>query len=327
MKRLKLICLFAFIPILSFSQYVLQEGYISFVPYTESGGKFTYKNLRIYPLMGGELFHRAHEGLGDYVSLENAIEDDKVLITEKSSGDLSGDLSLEVEGEVNLLFVENVSTDTLYLMSGEVVKGGKQDRVLAQDIILPPASGKVEAPVFCVEHNRWSAGEDGGNFEEYYSVSSNDVRSKAVKEKSQSGVWEAVKKIVVSMDAESSTGTYAALKDSRDYNDALKEYQDFFLKQFAESKNVIGFVGVTGDRIIGCDIFATPDLFSGQFENLLCAYIAEVIRDGGCIEVEDEDVLAYLQEFLTNEATQDEVVNSKGMEFKHKGKKIHLNTF
>ncbi len=91
--------------------------------------------------------------------------------------------------------------------------------------------------------------------------------------------------------------------------------------------NCIGFVGVTGDKIIGCDIFATPSLFEKQSGNLLDAYISEAISEGESIKIKDTEVIAYLNEFLIDESTQEEVVNSKGMEYKFRGRKLHLNTY
>ncbi len=140
------------------------------------------------------------------------MEQEKVVITEKggdvprnaglnvdelhdeeySQNQIQNQQTNEADGEVNKLFVENVSNDTVYLMAGEVVKGGKQDRVLASDMVLPPNSDKVELPVFCVEHGRWSYKSDAFGFTEYYTVSANSVRGKAVKEKNQYEVWDAV---------------------------------------------------------------------------------------------------------------------------------------
>src|SRR5262249_39731732 len=40
---------------------------------------------------------------------------------------------------------------------GDIVKGGQQDRVLSVDLLLPPQSGRVLIPAFCVEPGRWSA--------------------------------------------------------------------------------------------------------------------------------------------------------------------------
>src|SRR5262249_16545406 len=52
--------------------------------------------------------------------------------------------------------IENVSDEEVYVQSGDIVKGGRQDRVLAMDLIVPPKSGKMPIESFCVEHGRWS---------------------------------------------------------------------------------------------------------------------------------------------------------------------------
>jgi len=346
MKR-SIILLIAIYPLIVFSQYILQEGFISLETNEKIHEDFTFKNLRIYPLMGGEHFQEAHRDIGDYTNLEEALEKEKVLITEKggeapgnaglnsdelldedySRNQIQNQRSYEADGEVNKLFVENVSIDTVYLMAGEVVKGGKQDRVLASDMVLPPNSGKVEMPVFCVEHGRWSYKSDASGFTEYYTVSANSIRGKAVKEKNQHEVWDAVEDVTEKQGATSGSGTLAALEDAEDYNKSLDEYAKYFADQLSQMDNCIGFVGVTGDRIIGCDIFATPDLFEKQSNNLLDAYISEAISEGEQIKIKDKEVLAYLNEFLSDESTQEEVVNSKGMQYKYRGRKLHLNTY
>ncbi|MCD4682995.1 MAG: hypothetical protein K8R86_06905, partial [Bacteroidales bacterium] len=279
--------------------------------------------------------------------LEEALEQNKVVITEKggevqeSAGFNNDELqeedygrqrgqsrqSFEADGEVNKLYVENVSQDTVFLMAGEVVKGGKQDRVLASDMILAPNSGKVELPVFCVEHGRWSYGSSAIGFSEYFTVSANSVRGKAVKEKNQYEVWDAVAEVTEKQGAVSGSGTYTALEDADDYKIALEEYAEYFNDQLKQMDNCIGFVGVTGNRIIGCDIFATSELFEKQSDNLLDAYITEAIAEGEEIEIKDKEVLSYLNEFLSDESTQEEVVNSKGMQYKYRGRKLHLNTY
>jgi hypothetical protein len=58
---------------------------------------------------------------------------------------------------VNELIVENLSDEEVYIQSGDIVKGGRQDRTLGYDLIVPKKSGKVKITSFCVEHGRWSA--------------------------------------------------------------------------------------------------------------------------------------------------------------------------
>ena len=70
-------------------------------------------------------------------------------------------------GNVNELRVMNAGEEAVYIQSGDIVKGGRQDRVLLVSMLLPPGSGDVPIPVFCVEAQRWSgrAGESATKFE------------------------------------------------------------------------------------------------------------------------------------------------------------------
>ena len=77
-----------------------------------------------------------------------------------------GSVKVDETGSVNELTVENLGNDEVFVQAGDIVKGGRQDRVLSVDLLLPPHSGQVSIAAFCVEHGRWSArgDEDAGLF-------------------------------------------------------------------------------------------------------------------------------------------------------------------
>lgn len=60
-------------------------------------------------------------------------------------------------GTVNTLEIENTGDEEVYIQAGDIVKGGKQDRVLTVTLLLPPKSGRVPIASFCVEQGRWAA--------------------------------------------------------------------------------------------------------------------------------------------------------------------------
>ena len=60
-------------------------------------------------------------------------------------------------GNVNELQIENLGTDEVFVQSGDIVKGGQQDRVLTVSLMLPPKSGRIPIASFCVEQGRWTA--------------------------------------------------------------------------------------------------------------------------------------------------------------------------
>jgi hypothetical protein len=346
-----------------FSQYEIGEDYIQTISEKQANASFTYKHLRIYPLIAGEKFKQTNRDIGRYTNLKDALDKKKITITETTSGNTANvnvsdnneqiqinnsnnnnnirqnqinvnqsniQVQQNVSGghgaQVNKLYIQNISDDTIYVMAGEVVKGGQQDRVLAQDMILPPKSEKVDISVFCVEHGRWSG--SSGQFDGYFQVSSNNVRSKVIKEKDQSAVWDEVGKTVKKNKTENSTGTYTSIVNSDLYNKEMQAYVDYFKKALVSNPNCIGFVGVSGNKIIGCDIFATPDLFQKQSETILKGYITDAIINGEDVKLGYTDVEKYLNELLTKEQLkQNEVIDEKGGQFIHQNKKIHITTF
>src|SRR5688572_16270867 len=114
-------------------------------PSASAEAKYKFRQLQLYPIRANRVFEEHHKTVGKYVTLDEAMKKNMVKVTEHD------------RGEVSTLFIENVSTDTVMILAGEVVQGGKQDRMVGQDVVLNPKSGKKDLSVFCVEHGRWSA--------------------------------------------------------------------------------------------------------------------------------------------------------------------------
>lgn len=79
----------------------------------------------------------------------------------------NGSTVVRETGSVNQLEVENTGDSEVFIQSGDIVKGGRQDRVLTVSLIIPPHSGAMPIASFCVEQGRWTARgrEDAHHFE------------------------------------------------------------------------------------------------------------------------------------------------------------------
>jgi hypothetical protein len=97
----------------------------------------------------------AHENLAVYF-IHGASADGPVPLTLQEALD-KGSVHILETGEVNELKIENTGAEEVFIQSGDIVKGGKQDRVLRLSFVLPPKSGAVPIAAFCVEAGRWSA--------------------------------------------------------------------------------------------------------------------------------------------------------------------------
>lgn len=284
--------------------------------FTDMENKFTHGNLRIYMLRANDVYVTANRGVGNYTSLQEAIKGKKIKISE-----LDG-------GTVNTLEFENISLkDTIMILAGEVVTGGKQDRVVGQDLILPPKKGKVQVAVFCVEHGRWTPQGSGYQFSGHQGITSGKVRRGAVVDKNQSKVWEEVADVNKKNKTETSTGTYAALQNSEALKTELPKYMSHFEKLMLADSNYIGFVAVTGDTIISADLFATNQMFRKQAPQLLKSVAVEAITNGAAVVIAAAKVMGFLNEFLKDETSQEEKVNENGTILKSNGKKLHLNYY
>src|SRR3989337_1649937 len=169
--------------------------------YTEPPSeKYRYASLQLYPIFASSFFLTHHQHLGPYLSLEEALDKKKIIITELTgkedqhtapSATQEHDSELD-EAEVNRLFVENISSDTIIILGGEVVRGGKQDRMIAQDFMVLPHSGKLDIAVYCVEHGLWAGAEETAIFQIAMDVAPNKVRRAAKAAAPQEKVWEEV---------------------------------------------------------------------------------------------------------------------------------------
>jgi hypothetical protein len=317
MKQITLAMLMA-CPCFAFSQYTYDKLTINFQPTDAELKSMTYSNLRLYPIRAKESFTKEFQSVGKYTPLDEAIEKKKVKISEKSGG-----------GEVNNLTIENVSADTIIVIPGEIVKGGKQDRIINKDLLLLPHSGKVNLPVYCVESGRWSSASPSSPnaFANHYHVGSMELRKVVEKEQDQSKVWAKVAEINTKNKTTTDTRTYTALDNSKDYKQKLDQYLTWFNNKFSGQRDVIGVVVVSGDKVLGCDMFATNELFLQHYGNLLHSYATEAVVNGSPVNIQPGKVKEYMDGLLTSEKSQAATLKEKGNSFVVKSKKLRVTSF
>jgi hypothetical protein len=139
-------------------------------------GPYSHKNLTIFLLHGADQRQDKTP-----LTLQEAMDRKMVVVHET--------------GDVNNLAIENLSDEEVYVQSGDIVKGGQQDRVLALDLIVQPKSGKVQIASFCVEHGRWSGrGQEAVTAfdSSKKALSSKDLKIAAKHSASQREVWDKV---------------------------------------------------------------------------------------------------------------------------------------
>ena len=104
----------------------------------------------------------AHDNLAVYLIHREGADDGPVPLTLDEAMQ-RGLIEVIETGVVAELVVRNTGDSEVFLQSGDIFKGGKQDRVLITSMIVPPRSGDLSVNVFCVESGRWSARWRGGS--------------------------------------------------------------------------------------------------------------------------------------------------------------------
>ncbi|MEL6925169.1 MAG: DUF6569 family protein, partial [Bacteroidota bacterium] len=265
-----------------------------------------YENLRIYPIVATEAFVDAHTALASMKNIEEGLQTKGFRIMEKKPYG-----RFEDRGAVNNLTVQNKSDDPVYLMAGDVVQGGRQDRVIAEDAVIAARSFR-DIPVYCVEQGRWSFQNESENevtpakgsrevaFTGYYNVASNDLRRTVKYEQNQQKVWDKVSELSSINNASSATSAYAGLEQAEDFKTVRDQYLWFFGDKFdrATEERVVGIVAVSGHKVLGTDLFSHPTLFQKQYKALLHAYAIDAISNGKKVNISEEHLQRYCQKMI-----------------------------
>ena len=193
-------------------------------------------------------------------------------------------------GEVNRLLIINRSDRKLLLIAGEMVVGGKQDRIVQKDSIVPPSDKPKVIEVFCVEHGRWSGADaqfsaaalppaGGGAGGLGGGIADPSVRGAAQAKTEQQAVWDEVGKKNAKLGAAPGQSTYQAARVSATNVAEQKPYLNDFEHKVL-GKDVVGVVVAINGKLVWMDAFSSSPLFSKYWPKLLQSYILEAISTG-----------------------------------------------
>jgi ARG/rhodanese/phosphatase superfamily protein len=285
----------------------------------------SHGNLTIFPVVASS----THD-TSEFLTLDEGIRSGEVVVTE--SGNVAplirrrGTYPPPQRGaQVNKLVLINNSKRPLLLLAGEIVTGGKQDRVIGKDRIVPSESDPIDLGVFCVEPGRWVARSD--KFETIVGLAQPSVRAKAMVDKDQQKVWDQVAESRSALRAAApppvggpvsangaATSSYAVTVESAEIKKQLDEVVIPMQQSYTQlihqlrDRNAVGVVVAVNGEIIWADIFASPSLLEKYWPKLVRSYAAEAIvgRTNGKHVTE-----AAAEAFLANLQGNHEVVDTE----------------
>jgi hypothetical protein len=208
---------------------------------------------------------------------------------------------------VNTLHISNSSGKPLFLMAGEIIRGGKQNRVVMNDMIIPPSEEPLPLDVFCIEEGRWSPHGSNDNDMTFTSgkelVTQGSLRKTIIVEAEQSQVWSKVSEINEKQSTDTETSDYTENLENAEYMQAIERHLAALLEKIPEL-NVAGIVVGNSKGIFGADVMAFPEMFGRLKEKILRIYLMDILMgefssgtDGAHIDREEAD--AFLSEMTT----------------------------
>lgn len=186
-----------------------------------------------------------------------------------------GDLLITERGQATVpeLIVDNRLGQHVLLLAGEVLAGGKQNRVVIEDILLPPKSGERSLGVYCVEQGRWDASRSA--FRSTGSLAGSSLRARVMAKSDQRSVWSTVQQYAASARASSPTNSYTAILESE-----AAEKRRTEVERQIDGRAPAGAVGVAlflGNRLLGLDVFSDASLFARQWPKILRAAVVDTL--------------------------------------------------
>ncbi|MGQ0456964.1 MAG: ARPP-1 family domain-containing protein [Hyphomicrobium sp.] len=252
-------------------------------------GPHVHENLAVY------FIHGPSAGGPIPLTLAEAMERGRVKVIET--------------GEVNELKIENIGDEAIFIQSGDIVKGGKQDRAVTASLVLPPKSGEVSLASFCVEQGRWSS--RGAESVSHFASSAEAVPSREAKlamkapmatasvgeggrqrvgdqeHMRQQKVWDSVAKTQMKLasginaavkSAESETSLQLALENKK-----LKESRAAYVKALQQAgeagDDIVGYSFAINGKVNSADVYASNGLFRKMWSKQLQAAATEAIGE------------------------------------------------
>jgi hypothetical protein len=295
----------------------------------------SYENITIFPVVSSSM-----QDTSPFLTLDEGLSSGEVLVSEQGAAGLARTRDgrpvavpqYNSGASVSQLVLINRSKRPLLLLAGELVSGGKQDRIIGKDRIVPVGSEPLPLDVFCVEHGRWTGASS--QFIASKTIVHPSVREQAAVAQDQEEVWDAVRSGTLAKAAPRASGGNAGARapearaprittdtiQATIYGAAPTQAYAKIYEGGRVGASVDGFVeelkrrfdratsGLKGERVVGVvvayggdvawsDIFASGELFEHYWSKLLRSYAVEAMARPGYREIV---AVTDAREFLRN---------------------------
>jgi hypothetical protein len=276
-----------------------------------------YENITIFPVVSSSV-----QDTSSFLTLDEGLSSGEVIVSEQGAAGLARSRDgrpvavprYNSGASVNQLVLINRGKRPLLLLAGELVSGGKQDRIIGKDRIVPVGSEPLPLDVFCVEHGRWTGASS--QFGASKTIVHPSVREQAAVGQDQNEVWSAVRSGTLAKAKPATSGvgggsaaalppppppalsaevigdaiatsaptqSYAKIYEHSRAGASIDEFVEELRRRFdretlgLKGERVVGVVVAYGGEVAWSDIFASGDLFEHYWSKLLRSYAVEAL--------------------------------------------------
>lgn len=256
-----------------------------------------YKNMVVFPIRWG-----GKQAGGTWSTMDIASGAGELKVTEKG------------EATVPTVEMRNLGDRTILLMSGEIIKGGQQTRVIRRDTIVD-ARQRVDVPVFCVERHRWSGEKE---FKNSTNMAPAAMQEQIKRGADQAEVWREVDRKSDAVGAKSSTGSLDEVLESDKVQQEQSKARDS-LGHFSPPETIgVAFGDLRTGRVVGLELFGNRYLFEKLQEKLIEGYTTELVVASGAVDekeiregrVTQRDVEAFIERVAAGTSGYEETAGS-----------------
>ena len=204
-------------------------------------------------------------------------KDEPLLVLDEAMAAKQVKIQEIASGSVNGLQFTNQADHPVFVMAGEVIIGGKQDRIIGRNTVIP-AKTSQEVPVFCVEHGRWNG--QTKEFTTAKALAHGRLRGQA-SYAAQGDVWNEVAAKNKARKTESASGTYraVALQQSDGTLGSMENQVTAALARVpaADRARMVGYAVALNGQVATVDVFGSPALFKKLETKLVRSYLTEAV--------------------------------------------------
>jgi len=281
------------------STMILPSRVLAREPGRRISGPFVHDNLAIFLVHGASQPGPAPLTLGEAMA--------------------KGDAKVHETQNVNSLEIEIKGDAEVFIQSGDIVKGGKQDRVLTVSMLLRPGAGRVPIDAFCVEEGRWQqrGTEDIRSFASASAVVPSREIKLAIKAPAsadaqagrmsatvahQQKVWQSVdatqqrltRALGATVASPASPSSLQLALENKKLAEVRTRYVDALQRIGEQEPDVIGYVFAVNGRINSGEVYAGNGLFRRMWRKLLESSANEALgaREGQVASTPDPAAVA-----------------------------------